>query len=146
MFYELFLLVFPPQPNDPHRLVTRSFRYGVTLTTPDPMISRLFTRALPTEPQSFLNQKRSLYTTFIVYFQSNPKRDLKVIRRWKDYKPPLSFFVQRWWFPVFGFPTHLSESTCTIFSKNFFIDCYTKIKIEKSKSKFFVTFFKKKMI
>jgi len=43
--------VFPPQPNDPHRLVILPFRYGVTLTTSGLMIFCLPTQVLFLKPQ-----------------------------------------------------------------------------------------------
>ena len=60
--------MFPPQRDDPHRLVIRPFPYGVTLGTSGKMISRLPTRA-PYEAANPFNQKGSLYTTFAVYLR-----------------------------------------------------------------------------
>ena len=73
-FYELFLLEFPPQPNDPHRLVVKPLSlqcYPRYSRFND--ISLVYSSSL-SETASHVNQGESLYTTFMVYFM--------------DYRPP----------------------------------------------------------
>lgn len=62
--------MFPPQPNDPHRLVINPFHYGVTLITTGLTISRLSTRALLPEPQPLLTKEITLYYFRSLFFPS----------------------------------------------------------------------------
>ena len=79
-FYELFLLVFRPQPNDPHRLVTQplSLKCYPQYSRLD-NISFVYSSSL-SKAATVPIKNESLYTTFMVYFM--------------DYRPP-NIFIQR---------------------------------------------------
>ena len=71
--YELFLLVFPPQPDNPHCQVQFSFHLKRCPRLVRKMdISLVYSSSF--EPQSYLKHLTSVYPTFVVYLTTIHRR------------------------------------------------------------------------
>jgi hypothetical protein len=93
-FYGLFLSVFPPQPNDPHRLVTVPFRLQChPQLLRDNDIPLVYLSSL-SGTATYFNRGKSLYTAFTVYFYTS-------LRRYWTIDRPFFYFKELYRFRLF---------------------------------------------